>query len=69
MQDSNQEHLKRDLSERHIHLIAIGGSIGVGIFFAVGNSIASAGPSILLSYILSSIVIYLIMRALGGNRC
>ncbi|MDR0617615.1 MAG: amino acid permease [Endomicrobium sp.] len=65
MQDSNQEHLKRDLNERHIHLIAIGGAMGTGIFLAVGKAISSAGPSIILSYIISSVVIYLIMRALG----
>jgi len=62
---SDNEHLERGLSERHIHLIAIGGAIGFGLFLASGRAIASAGPSLLLSYILAGGFIYLIMRALG----
>ncbi|MDR1926582.1 MAG: amino acid permease, partial [Endomicrobium sp.] len=64
-QANDDEHLQRGLSERHINLIAIGGAIGIGIFLASGNAIASAGPSLLVSYIFGSIFMYLIMRALG----
>mgnify|MGYP002759633583 FL=1 len=40
--------LQRELSNRHIQLIAIGGAIGTGLFLGAGASIHLAGPSILL---------------------
>ncbi|MDR3274624.1 MAG: amino acid permease [Endomicrobium sp.] len=65
MEQSNEENLQRDLSERHVQLIAIGGAIGIGLFLASGSAIASAGPSLLLSYLLAGTVVYFVMRALG----
>ncbi|MDR1511634.1 MAG: amino acid permease [Endomicrobium sp.] len=65
MVQSGGEGLKRSLSKRHVQLIAIGGAIGVGLFLASGDAIASAGPSLLLSYLLGGFFIYFIMRALG----
>ncbi|MDU5634376.1 MAG: gamma-aminobutyrate permease, partial [Staphylococcus epidermidis] len=44
--------LQRELSNRHIQLIAIGGAIGTGLFLGAGQSIHLAGPSILLTYII-----------------
>lgn len=57
--------LKHKLKNRHIQMIALGGVIGTGLFFGAAKSIQSTGPSIILSYILGGIVIYIIMRALG----
>ncbi|WP_059172412.1 amino acid permease [Bacillus sp. FJAT-27445] len=57
--------LKRELSNRHIQLIALGGTIGVGLFYGSGATIKLAGPAILLSYLLGGAVIFMIMRALG----
>ncbi|MDR0401504.1 MAG: amino acid permease [Endomicrobium sp.] len=65
MAQSNEDGLQRNLSKRHVQLIAIGGAIGVGLFLASGNAIASAGPSLLLSYLLGGFFIYFVMRALG----
>ncbi|MFR8086525.1 MAG: amino acid transporter, partial [Leuconostoc gelidum] len=39
---------KRGLQNRHVQLIAIGGTIGTGLFMGAGNSIHYAGPIILL---------------------
>ena len=36
--------LKRSLKSRHLNMIAIGGSIGTGLFVASGNTVASAVP-------------------------
>ncbi|RDU36750.1 aromatic amino acid transporter AroP [Neobacillus piezotolerans] len=57
--------LKRGLSNRHIQLIALGGTIGVGLFYGSAATIKLAGPAILLSYLFGGAVIYFIMRALG----
>lgn len=43
---------KRGLSPRHVQLMAIGGSIGTGLFVGIGGSLSRAGPlSLLLGYI------------------
>ncbi|TDZ19841.1 Dicarboxylic amino acid permease [Colletotrichum orbiculare MAFF 240422] len=44
--------IKRDLSSRHINMIAIAGMIGTGLFLSSGSVIATAGPAgALLAYI------------------
>lgn len=57
--------LQRELSNRHIQLIAIGGAIGTGLFLGAGETINSAGPSILLTYIIIGFILFMFMRALG----
>lgn len=64
-QNHESEKLQRGLSNRHIQLIALGGAIGVGLFYGSSATIQMAGPSILLSYLIGGIVIFTIMRALG----
>lgn len=56
---------KRALSNAHIQLIALGGTIGTGLFLGVGDSIHKAGPSVILIYIIVGIFLFLLMRALG----
>jgi amino acid transporter, AAT family len=62
---AGQAQLTRSLRARHIQLIAIGGTIGVGLFLGSAKAIQSAGPGLLLSYALGGIAIFFIMRALG----
>ncbi|PTF03655.1 gamma-aminobutyrate permease [Staphylococcus devriesei] len=57
--------LQRELSNRHIQLIAIGGAIGTGLFLGAGASVHLAGPSILLTYIIVGFVLFMFMRAMG----
>lgn len=57
--------LQRALSNRHIQLIAIGGAIGTGLFLGAGKSINFAGPSILLTYLIIGLFLFLFMRGLG----
>ncbi|NRO50989.1 amino acid permease [Lactobacillus helveticus] len=56
---------KRTLSNAHIQLIALGGTIGTGLFLGVGDSIHRTGPSVILIYIIVGIFLFLLMRALG----
>lgn len=65
MQTYEQEDLKRDLKPRHIQMIAIGGAIGTGLFYGSSWAIRTAGPAILLVYMLAAVAIYFVMRALG----
>ncbi|MFB8375102.1 amino acid permease [Paenibacillus taichungensis] len=60
-----EERLTRGLKNRHVQLMAIGGAIGTGLFLGAGKTIQLTGPSILLAYIITGIVLFLIMRALG----
>jgi amino acid transporter, AAT family len=61
---ANKE-LKRGLEARHIQMIALGGTIGVGLFMGSASTIQWTGPSVLLAYAISGIFIFFIMRAMG----
>jgi lysine-specific permease len=62
----SENQLQRGLKARHLTMIAIGGSIGTGLFLASGGSIHSAGPGgALAAYIAISIMVYFLMTSLG----
>ncbi|NBQ29686.1 MAG: amino acid permease, partial [Burkholderiaceae bacterium] len=62
----NKEHgLKRHLKARHIRLMALGSTIGVGLFLGSATAIQIAGPSILLAYLLAGMVAFVVLRTLG----
>ncbi|USS88089.1 amino acid permease [Fructilactobacillus hinvesii] len=65
MAEQNDRKLKRGLKNRHIQLIALGGTIGTGLFLGSGESITLTGPSILLAYAITGVICFFIMRALG----
>ncbi|PPG27978.1 amino acid permease [Pseudoclavibacter sp. RFBB5] len=57
--------LERALSNRHIQLIAVGGAIGTGLFLGAGIGINKSGPSILLVYVITGAMLFVMMRAMG----
>lgn len=58
--------LRRTLAARHLSMIAVGGSIGTGLFVASGSTIAQAGPGgALLGYAFIGLMVYFLMTSLG----
>jgi len=65
-QEHNGNQLVRGLKARHMTMIAIGGSIGTGLFLASGSAIHSAGPGgALLAYAVIGFMVYFLMTSLG----
>ncbi|KAL8942926.1 MAG: hypothetical protein Q9216_001401 [Gyalolechia sp. 2 TL-2023] len=59
-------YVARGLKSRHIQFIALGGTIGTGLFLGIGRAFTQAGPlSILLGYTFTGIAIYAMMMSLG----
>ncbi|WP_031470077.1 amino acid permease [Sciscionella sediminilitoris] len=59
------EQLGRGLTARHIRFIALGSAIGTGLFYGSSDSIAKAGPSVLLAYLIGGAAVFLMLRSLG----
>ncbi len=58
--------LRRQLSTRHLSMIALGGSLGTGIFLASGSALHYAGPAgAVLAYLIMGAIVYLLMSGLG----
>jgi amino acid transporter len=61
-----KEELQRKLTSRHLQFVAIGGTVGTGVFIASGTSIATAGPAgALLAYIFVGSLVYSVMLSLA----
>ncbi len=64
----NEEYgrIKRGLTPRHVQVMAIGGSIGTGLFVGIGGSLSRAGPlSLLLGYLCKSLFSPVLRYAFG----
>lgn len=60
------EGVKRQLKTRHLSMIAIGGSIGTGLFVASGSAISTAGPGgALVAYVGIGLMVFFLMTSLG----
>ncbi|MDX8223478.1 amino acid permease [Acinetobacter pittii] len=65
MNNDTTKKLGEGLSNRHITMISIGGVIGAGLFVGSSSAIAKAGPAVILAYLITSIMVFLVMRMLG----
>lgn len=62
--------LKRSLSTRHLTMIALGSSIGMGLWLGSGLSLASGGPAgIFLGYCLAGSMIWCVSHSIGEMAC
>jgi yeast amino acid transporter len=58
--------LHASLKGRHMQMIAIGGSIGAGLFVGSGSALHSGGPaSLVIDFIIIGIMLLLTVNALG----
>ncbi|KAG0164944.1 hypothetical protein DFQ28_009575 [Apophysomyces sp. BC1034] len=62
----NDDGLRRGLKARHIQMIALGGTIGTGLFMASGKAISQGGPGgALVAYMLVGLLVFCVMMSLG----
>jgi AAT family amino acid transporter len=58
--------LRRALSPRQVQMIAIGGTIGTGLFLGTGKALATGGPaSLLICYTIVGAIVFVTMMSLG----
>ncbi|CAM0140975.1 hypothetical protein VKS41_009143 [Umbelopsis sp. WA50703] len=58
--------LQRGLKDRHMSMIAIGGSIGTGLFLSSGATISQAGPGgAIVAWSAIGILVYAVSQAMG----
>ncbi|MGR3741251.1 amino acid permease [Companilactobacillus sp. DQM5] len=63
---SKNTKVNRSLKTRHLSMIALGGSIGTGLFVASGSAISTAGPGgAMVAYTAIGIMVYFLMTSLG----
>lgn len=63
---TKKTHLAREMSARHIQMIALGGVIGTGLFLSSGYTIHQAGPSgTVIAYLIGALIVYAVMLCLG----
>jgi L-asparagine transporter-like permease len=53
---TRDEGLERQLTTWHQAMIAIGGTVGVGLFLGSGATIGLAGPAVVLTYVVAAVV-------------
>ncbi|KAJ3301820.1 hypothetical protein HDV03_000287 [Kappamyces sp. JEL0829] len=62
----DQSGVKRSLQGRHLQMIAIGGTIGTGLFLKSGSMILDAGPlGALFAYLIAGIAVFCVVMSLG----
>jgi amino acid transporter len=65
--DKNRHNkLNQTMKGRHLHMIAIGGSIGAGLFVGTGSALNRGGPlGLILCYMIIGIMMFNVVFALG----
>ncbi|TID28723.1 hypothetical protein CANINC_002350 [Pichia inconspicua] len=64
--DVHETKVKRGLKERHVAMIALGGTIGTGLFIGTSKPLQMAGPvNTLISYIFFGALAYSVTQSLG----
>lgn len=59
------EGLRRSMSTRQIQMLAIGGVIGVGLFYGASLSVKLAGPAVIIDFAVCGLIVAIVMRTLA----
>jgi amino acid transporter, AAT family len=59
------EELCRELTVPQLTMIAIGGAIGTGLFLGSALAVHTAGPGVIVTYVIGAAIALLLVRALG----
>jgi L-asparagine transporter-like permease len=62
---AREEGLARELSTGQMTMIAIGGAIGTGLFLGSSLAVHTAGPAVIVSYLIGALIALLLMGALS----
>src|SRR5215813_5157259 len=54
--DSEHGHLKRGITPFQLTMFGVGSTIGTGIFFVLAQTVPTAGPAVIVSFIIAGIV-------------
>nr|WP_127842959.1 amino acid permease [Actinomyces wuliandei] len=65
LRDRGDTGYNKSLKNRHLQMIAIGGSIGTGLFLGAGGRLAQGGPGLAIAYAVCGLFAFLMVRALG----
>lgn len=60
-----ETNLQKQMTTRHITMLALGGAIGAGLFKGSGGAIGLAGPSVLVAFLLGGLILFVVMTGLG----
>lgn len=64
--DYHETEVKRALKPRHVSMIALGGTIGTGLFVGIAKPLSLSGPAgSLIAYIFMGSVVYFVTQSLG----
>ena len=62
---TDSQSLHRELTERQLTMLALGGAIGVGLFLGTSITVQLAGPGVIVSYLLGAVIAMIVAYALA----
>lgn len=62
---ASDSQLGHALKSRQLVMMGLGSAIGAGLFLGSGVGVQTAGPAVLLSYLIAGVLVIIVMRALG----